>query len=199
MQDLRTDKIKLKAIFPDKAKKYSQKYHIKSDELEFIRKGIPIEPENIEVMEGERAVISLITTPRLDRDNEILIPNGAVLDDFRQSPSVLWAHKYDGLPVAKDLWIKPTNKGILAKKKYADHAFAEDVFQAIKGGFLNANSVGFIPIETVTEADGKKFSEIQEILEKEYGVPAEESSKAKNIYTKWIMLEHSDVPVPSNA
>jgi DNA-directed RNA polymerase subunit RPC12/RpoP len=37
------------------------------------------------------------------------------------------------------------------------------------------------------------------MLEKEYGIKRKESEKAKNIYTKWILLEHSDVPVPSNA
>ncbi len=197
--ELRTDRFKLKELFPDKAKKFAQKLHIKSDEIDYIRKGIPMEPDSISIEENERAAIRYITTPKLDRDNEILLPDGAILDDFRQSPSVLYAHDYRGLPIGKDTWIKPTKQGILAKTVYANHAFAEDVFQCVKGGFLNSNSVGFIPFEVITQDDKKSFELLQETLEKDYGISKDESGKAKAIYTKWILLEHSDVPVASNA
>lgn len=196
--ELRTDRYKLKELFPDRAKKYAQKYHIKADEIEYVRKGIPIDPSDISIEEGERAAIRLITTPRLDRDGEILLPDGAMLDDFRQSPSVLFAHKYDTLPVGKDVWIKPTKKGILAKTVYANHQFAEDDFQCVKGGFLNSNSVGFIPLDRVTQSDAR-FKDVVDRLEKEYGISNEEANGAKAIYTKWLLLEHSDVPVASNA
>jgi len=198
--ELRTDRYKLKSLFPDKAKKYAQKLHKKAGELEFVRKGIPIDPENIEIKEGERAAIRLVTTPHLDRDGEILIPSGAILDDFRQSPSVLYAHDYKGLPVGSDQWVKHVKEGILAKTVYAKHQFAEDVFQCVKDKHLNSNSVGFIPIEAVSKEEDKKlFAEQQDVLEKDYGIDKDESGKAKAIYTKWIMLEHSDVPVASNA
>ena len=199
MQELRTDRYKLKELFPEKAKKYAQKLKTKATELEFIRKGIPIDPKDIEIKEGERAAIRLVTTPHLDRDGEILMPHGAMLDDFRQSPSVLYAHDYKGLPVGHDQWIKPVKEGILAKTLYAIHQFAEDVYQCVKHKDLNANSVGFIPVEAVTPEDKKLFGATQEVLEKDYGISKDESGKAKNIYTKWIMLEHSDVPVASNA
>ena len=196
--ELRTDRYKLKEIFPERAKKYAQKLHVKADEIEYVRKGIPIDPADITIEEGERAAIRLITTPRLDRDGEILLPDGAILDDFRQSPSVLFSHKYDTLPIGKDVWIKPVKKGILAKTVYASHQFAEDAFQCVKGGFLNSNSVGFIPIEHIRQDDAR-FKDLVDRLEKEYGVPREEAETAKAIYTKWLLLEHSDVPVASNA
>jgi len=200
MQELRTDRYKLKELFPDKTKKYAQKLHKKAGEIEFIRKGIPIDPKDIGIKEGERAAIRLVTTPHLDRDGEILIPSGAILDDFRQSPSVLYGHDYKGLPVGSDQWIKQTKEGILAKTIYAKHQFAEDVYQCVKAKHLNSNSVGFIPIEAVNREDDKKaFAEWQGVLEKDYGIEMGESDKAKTIYTKWLMLEHSDVPVASNA
>ena len=196
--ELRTDRYKLKEIFPDRAKKYAQKLHVKADEIEYVRKGIPIDPVDISIEEGERAAIRLITTPRLDRDGEILIPDGAILDDFRQSPSVLFGHKYDTLPIGKDIWIKQGPKGILAKTIYANHQFAEDAFQCVKGGFMNSNSVGFIPIERITQGDAR-FKDVVNRLEKDYGVSRDEANEAKAIYTKWLLLEHSDVPVASNA
>ncbi|GAG69959.1 unnamed protein product, partial [marine sediment metagenome] len=79
------------------------------------------------------------------------------------------------------------------------HQFAEDVYQCVRGKFLNSNSVGFIPVESVNQDDKKAFADWQETLEKDFEIPKDESGKAKNIYTKWIMLEHSDVPVASNA
>ena len=106
MMELRTDRYKLKEVFPDKAKVYAQKLKIKAGELEYVRKGIPIDPGDIEIKEGERAAIRLVTTPHLDRDGEILIPSGAILDDFRQSPSVMYVHDYRGLPIVSDQWIK---------------------------------------------------------------------------------------------
>jgi len=116
MMELRTDRFKFKDLFPDKAKKYAQKLHIKADEIEFVRKGIPIDPKDIEIKEGERAAIRYVTTPHLDRDSEILVPTGAMLDDFRQSPSVLYGHDYRSLPIGKDLWIKPHNSFCLFGK-----------------------------------------------------------------------------------
>jgi len=199
MQELRTDRFKLKEVFPDKAKVYAQKLKIKAGELEYVRKGIPIDPGDIEIKEGERAAIRLVTTPHLDRDGEILIPSGAILDDFRQSPSVMYAHDYRGLPIGSDQWIKQVKQGILAKTVYAKHQFAEDVYQCVKDRHLNSNSVGFIPVEVVSQEDKKQFELTQGVLEKDYGISRDESVKAKNIYTKWIMLEHSDVPIASNA
>lgn len=196
--ELRTDRFKLKEIFPEKVKKYAQKMHKKAGEIEFVRKGIPIDPKDITIKEGERAAIRLVTTPHLDRDSEILIPKGAILDDFRQAPTVLYAHDYKGLPIGSDKWLRVENEGILAKTFYANHQFAEDVYQCVKDGHLRSNSVGFIPVESVTPEDKKLFGQTQEILEKDYGISKDESGKAKNIYTKWIMLEHSDVPVASN-
>jgi len=197
MLELRTERFKLCNLFPEKAQKYSGLLNKKAEDISFVRKGIPIESGNIRIEPGERAAIRFITTPRLDRDGEILIPHGAVLDGFRQSPSVLWAHKYDQIPIGKDIGLEITKQGILAKTVYANHKFAQEVWEAVRDGFLNSNSVGFIPVEEI-EPGNKQFEIWQGILEKEYGIPLDESGQAKKIYTKWILLEHSDVPVPSN-
>jgi len=193
--DLITEKYKLKDLFPDKAAIFAESLDVKADEIDYIRKGIPINPINISIKEGERAAIRYITTPNLDRDGEILIPHGALLDDFRASPSVLFAHNYQSLPIGRDEWLTITDKGILAKTIYAKHQFAEDVWQSVKGGFLNSNSVGFIPVKKIEQTDKNNFAYWQRKLKDEYGIPFEESGRAKNIYTSWIMLEHSDVPV----
>lgn len=198
--DLRTERCKLYEIFPEKAETYAARLGIKSGEIEFVRKGIPIDPKDISIKEGERAAVRLITTPHLDRDGEILVSSGALLDDFRQAPTVLYAHQYQDLPIGSDEWIKISNRGILAKTKYATHKFAEDVYQCVKDGHLRSNSVGFIPVDSHSmEKDREGFIHWQDVLEREYGIAREESGKAKTICSRWILLEHSDVPVASNA
>ena len=207
--ELRTERFKLKDIIAGlqdahkekeakELSRYAQRLHKKLDDIEFVRKGIPIDEKDIDIKAGERAAIRLVSTPHLDRDNDILVPHEDALKDFRESPVVLYGHDYRGLPIGHDEWIKITKEGILAKTIYAKHRFAEDVYQCVKDKHLRANSVGFIPLEAVTPEDKKLFSETQDTLEKDYGISKDESSKAKNIYTKWLMLEHSDVPVASN-
>ena len=55
-----------------------------------------------ETLEDEHAIIQYVSTRDVDRDNEILDPDGAMLDEFRLAPQVLWAHNYSDLPIAKD-------------------------------------------------------------------------------------------------
>jgi hypothetical protein len=196
--DLRTDRMKLTEVFPDLAKTWAKKLHIKADTIDYVRKGIPIDPSDITIEAGERAAIRYVSTPRLDRDGEILLPDGAVLDTFRDAPVVLYAHDYSGLPIGRDAWIKVTKKGLLAKTIYANHQLAQDVYDCVKDGFLTSSSVGFIPVESVGMGD-KDFQSITKRVSEEYGVPFDEVTKARRIYTKWVLLEHSDVPVPSNA
>ena len=201
--EFRTERLKLVDIRPATAKTLAQRLHRKAADIELVRKGIPVDPESITINDGERSAIRYITTPDLDRDSEILLPDGAVLDDFRDSPSVLFAHDYHALPIGKDLWLKVTKRGILAKTKYATHQMAEDVYQCVKGGFLNTSSVGFIPVDSVSmdgfgDADPDAFLEERLRLERDYDVPMEATERCRRIYRKWILLEHSDVPVPSN-
>jgi hypothetical protein len=196
--DLHTDRLKLAEVFPDIAKTWAKRLHIKADAIDYVRKGIPIDPADISIEDGERAAIRLISTPHIDRDGEILVPSGCMMDDFRKNPVCLYAHDYAGLPIGKDIWIKPTNKGILAKTVYANHQFAQDVYGCVKDGFLNTSSAGFIPVEVVSNGE-KGFDAWQAILEKDYGITRDESGQAKRMYTKWALLEHSDCPVPSNA
>lgn len=97
--ELRTERMKLADVFPDKAKAWARRLHIKADDIDYVRKGIPIDPQEITIEDGERAAIRFVSTPHLDRDNEILMPDGAVLDAFRESPTVLYGHDYSSLPI----------------------------------------------------------------------------------------------------
>ena len=156
----------------------------------FIRKGLT--PEDTKFAEGERASIDRITTKRIDRDGEIVLPKGAILDDYRKHPIVLWAHKYDELGLGRNMWIKADDEGLIAKTEYATHPKAQEVYEYRKAGFPLAKSIGFIPVEAIEQKD------FDNVDLKSLGLTKEDVQGARRIYTKWILLEYSDVPIPSN-
>lgn len=197
--ELFTERNLLKDILPKKAKDIAKQYKLKVNEIEFIRKKNPLKAEDIKIEDGERAAIRYINTADLDRDNEIVLPSGGQVNDFKKSPSVLYGHNYQGLPIGKDIWIKLVQgKGWLAKTIYAKHQLAVDVYNLVKEKFLNTSSIGFIPLEWVKPED-KSWGKWKEVVKSEYGISEKLVNGAKRIYTKWLLLEHSDVPVPSNA
>jgi len=181
-----TEELKFADLFPEEAGKLAQRLHIKKDEIPFLRKSYI--SEKSEVQPKERAVISYISTITKDRDGEQLLPDGVQLDNYRKNPVVLWGHRYDTMPIGKNLWIKQDEKGLIAKTVFASNEKADEVYRAYTediggtGPLLRAFSVGFIPVEW-------EDTEVKE-LEKNKDLP-------KRIYKKWELLEYSTVPIPS--
>ena len=185
-----TERLRLIDLYPDKAREVAKEYGLKEDEVELIRKGrVSSEPV---IDRDARTVINYISTDAIDRDNEVIEHRGVVLDDYKQNPIVPWAHDYRGLPIGKNLWIKPDKKGLVAKTYFLKHDFAEDVFdlytEDIKGTgpALNAWSVGFIPLKWKDTKPDEKVTE------------DERPQTVRRTYKKWMLLEYSAVPVPSN-
>lgn len=172
--------------------------NIKEEDVEYIRKKTPLKAEDIKIEDGERAAIRFINTADVDRDNEIVVPDGAQVKDFGKSMTVLYAHNYRGYPIGRDLWLKLIKgKGWLAKTLYAKHQQAVDIYNMVKEHFLNTSSIGFIPLESV-RPDSKGWDKAKAHIVAEYGIKEKLIDKVRCIYTKWILLEHSDVPIPSN-
>lgn len=166
------------------------KEHSLEDEVEVIRKGIT--PEDTKFKESERSSVDYITTKTVDRDGEIVVPSGAVLDHYRKHPVVLFGHNYKELPIGKSLWIKSDDNGLISKTQYAKHRKADDIYQYRKDGFPMAKSIGFIPLEIVDEKD------FESLDLKSLGLEESDLKGASRVYPLWLMLEYSDVPIPSN-
>ena len=127
--------------------------------------------------EGERAITALISTAARDRMDEVLLPEGADLKNFRKNPVVLLSHNYSQPPIGRAMWIRKMADGILSKVQFAKTQIAEDVYNLYKDGFMKAFSVGFMPKEW-EDGDGKK--------------------SPRRTYSKWELIEYSAVPVPAN-
>ena len=117
-----------------------------------------------------------ITTSAMDRQGEVVIATGMKADNFMKNPVVLFGHEYDKPPVAKALELSVTADAVKAQFQFppaGKSARAEEIHALWDGGFLNAISIGFIPL---------KWAE----------------NSATPTITEWELLEFSIVPVPAN-
>ncbi len=129
---------------------------------------------------GERTLQFTITAENRDRDGEVVKADGGQFENYNKNPVVLWAHDYQSLPVGKTVKLERKDKAIISTVQFPtkeEYEYADTVYKLCKGGYLNAVSIGFIPIDVVQGKSEKDPS---------------------RTFTKWEMLEYSIVPVPSN-
>ena len=177
-------------------------------------KGLDTEPEKVEVKrvasarkiisleEGSRTAVQYFTTRTLDRDGEILLPGGAVMDQFKQSNmQVFWNHDYNQL-IGSDTKIKKDDFGWLAWTQYAKHedpgAKANIIWELKQQGHLKTNSVGFA-ILAYTQPGHNDWTKItDELVLKWPEFTRKIKDSIQRIITKYMVIEHSDVGVASN-
>lgn len=116
---------------------------------------------------------TIITTNAVDRYSEVIDPSGIDTSSYMNNPVVLYGHDYEGLPIGKTLKLTQQAKKWKAQFQLAveEYPFAATVAALIKGGYLNAVSIG--------------------------GIVRQWSDDYKTI-EKLEMVEFSVVPVPAN-
>ena len=120
----------------------------------------------------EKSYRFLASTSSIDRQGDSIDQKGWELRNFMNNPVILWAHRYDELPLGKVIELSVTESGLEAEIVFADESAnpkAQQVKELVDQGILNAVSVGFIPKE-----------------------------RSGNIITSAELLEISIVPVPAN-
>lgn len=98
-------------------------------------------------VKGDGIVGAVASTGSLDRDGDVLMASGWILDSFKKNPVLLWAHDSYSLPIGKvtDIGVLGNELRFNAEFAIKENEFAAQVQKLMKGGFLNAFSVGFIP------------------------------------------------------
>ena len=185
-----TERMPLIEINAAAANRVAKARGIPAESVEFVRKRLVA--SDLQIEEGERAFVITITTDAIDRDNEVLLPSGINLDNYRKNPTVFWAHDHGALPIGVAQWIKETARGLAAKpvlaKRPETHVgnwLADDILSLVRQGVLRTASVGFIPTKwhEPTADDIKARPDLEGVA---------------RIYDEWELLEFSIVPVPSN-
>lgn len=123
-----------------------------------------------EIKDNGRLQVSIASTSNPDRDDEIIVQSGWILDNFIKNPVLLWSHNPYIPPIGKvvDITVRE-NKLQFIPEFDLDDDFAKLIFDKYKKGILNTFSVGFMPIE-----------------------------KNANVFTKVELLEISTVTIPAN-
>lgn len=132
------------------------------------------------VDEDNRRVQVVVSTGDLARDDAIIDQRGWDFSNYDRNPVVLWAHDDRSLPIAKavpSLRVQTDNE-LVETHEFATHAHAEEVWQLVKGGFVSATSVRWLPGKTtVKQLNGRSvlvFTEGHELLESSYvPIPAD--------------------------
>ena len=122
---------------------------------------------------GNGAFTATITTSDVDRMGESIVTAGIDTKAYMKNPVVLYGHDYSGLPIGKTTKLEVLKNKIIATFQLAvdEYPFAATVAAMIKGGYLNAMSIGGVVKEWSPD-----YSKIM-LME---------------------MVEHSVVPVPAN-
>lgn len=109
--------------------------------------------------EAARTVDFIASTDAVDTYDEIVDQGTWELDVYRANPVVLFAHKSRELPIGKSVDVAVRNGRLECRIQFATEDMnpeAERVWKLIKGQFLRAVSVGFIPRDVKWEKrDGK--------------------------------------------
>jgi len=109
--------------------------------------------------EAARTVDFIASTDAVDTYDEIVDQGTWELDIYRANPVVLFAHKSRELPIGKSVDVAVRNGRLECRIQFATEDMnpeAEKVWKLIKGQFLRAVSVGFLPRDVKWEKrDGR--------------------------------------------
>lgn len=133
--------------------------------------------------EESRRVTVVVSTGDLARDDAIIEQSGWDLRNYERNPVVLWAHNDRELPIARAVSSQVGANELVQVHEFASHPRAEEVWQAVRSGFVNATSVRWYPGET----EWRKVGEGQ-------------AARSVLVFTRGHqLLESSYVPVPADA
>lgn len=138
-----------------------------------------------------RGFTATITTATLDRDGEVVIPQGMDSTEFEANPVLFWNHDYNQ-PVGKCLGLKRAADGIVGDfvfaerpKGYEGEYFPEFVASLVGQGIVRGVSIGYMPAEggtrRATPEDRKRFGDT-----------------VQTVFSKWKLLEVSVAPLQAN-
>lgn len=146
---------------------------------------------DLQLDEGSRTVLAIISTDSVDRDGEVVNPKGMHKKNFSTNPIVLFNHNREELPIGKALWVKADTdekgRGVIkAKYKITDKTpTGQMVFDLLKDGILTSHSITLLSNHS-TKPTTKEINERPDLKD------------ARLIHRDWELLEFSIVTLPAN-
>ena len=112
--------------------------------------------------ETDRTILFTGTDDTLDRDEDIITPDGWKTENYMKNPVFLWAHDSWSPPVGRAIELRQTEKGLdfLIQFPTAEtYDFADTIFKLYKEKYLNAVSVGFRILQTKWQGETRYITE----------------------------------------
>lgn len=154
-------------------------------------------PQEQATAPAEKSRTVRITTGAVDRDGEVLRPDGGQFEQYLKNPVVLFAHDYRSIPVGKCVSLTVDADGVTAKTIYNNTELAKEIYQLALDGFPLAVSLGFTPVETARRGGAGFQAQLDDCVRRGW-VKKQETDGVRRIFSKWNLIEYSDVPVPAN-
>ena len=148
----------------------------------------------------------IASTATLDRYHEIIEPAGWRLDSYRKNPVFQNAHNYGdilftlGRAVSTEVRNIEGRQALFQRIQFATEVnpVARIAYGLYKGGFLNAVSVGFIPLRW-EDGKGERGAESEEQgAADQIHLTAEKAAAPRRRYLEQELLEVSAVAIPAN-
>jgi HK97 family phage prohead protease len=106
--------------------------------------------EPILIDEASRRITLCFSDGSIDRMGDRIDPAGWELSDFRKNPVVLWCHDQLTPPIGQASNVRVQGTRLLGDVKFAPpelSSFADEIYRLLRAGYINACSVGFLPLE----------------------------------------------------
>jgi hypothetical protein len=143
---------------------------------------------------------AIASTAALDRDREVLLPKGAITENFMKNPVMLFIHQYRQVPVGKVTSIDITKDAVSFEFEFADTELGNELKGLYDSGFMSAFSVGLYAQKSmwVDEQTPDVFDVTFPDGSKDTFDMSKYKTRPDRIVLAWELLEISPVPVPSN-
>lgn len=143
---------------------------------------------------------AIASTAALDRDREVLLPKGAITENFMKNPVMLFIHQYKQVPVGKVTSINIDKDAVSFTFEFAETDLGKELKGLYDSGFMSAFSVGLYPQKSmwVDEQTPDAFEVTYPDGTKDTFDMTKYKVKPDRIVLAWELLEISPVPVPSN-
>jgi HK97 family phage prohead protease len=116
---------------------------------------------------GARTIRFVFSDGSVDRAGDTINPAGWALASFKANPVALWAHDSGAPPIGRVPAVWSDGTRLMGDIEFAApevYEFSDTVYRLVKAGYINAVSVGFLPLDYKWVGDGYAF-ETQELLE----------------------------------
>lgn len=158
--------------------------------------------------DGRKIFRAVATTPALDRYGEVVLPKGALLDNFigkNANPVLLEIHNFQKTSIGQVLAVEVTEKEMTFDFVFSTSTRGAEMQAQYEAGDMRAFSIGFKPKAQVDlwswwddEPDVKEIT-VSYPDGSEGVVDLRGYEKVPyTVYNKWELLEISCVPVPAN-